>query len=114
MKQSEVTILLTAAKVIDDRVGVDAAKAAAWHSMLDPDIPLEYARDVLTSHYATRTDAIMPAHFNLAWAGEKRALSARAETEARLRALDEAKAHACPPPPEFREMVARFRKTGQL
>lgn len=89
MTPAEIDALLLAAKAVDDRVVPDDARAAAWLGLIESDMPFEFARSVLMTHYKNDKTAIMPSDFNTAWSIERRALARIEETKQRLRELEE-------------------------
>lgn len=111
MTPAQVSALLVIAKSVDDRVVPDDARAVIWNELLAVDMPFEFARNVLMKHYGTLDKLIMPAHFNQAWEAERRARDRIAETNARLRELDEPRDDEMSP--ETRAALDEFwRKRG--
>lgn len=111
MSPAEIQALLMAAKALDDRVMPDQARVAGWLGVIKPDLPFDFARDVLMRHYAESTDVIMPAHFNIAWSIERRARDRIAETNRRLAELEDNRDQEMSP--ETRAALDEFwRKRG--
>lgn len=62
---------------------VDSAKVTvfAWSSALDEDMPLKFALEAVSKHYASPTldhDKLVPGHLNRKWHDEKKARHSRA------------------------------------
>lgn len=67
MDKKEIALLLTAIAAVDDRIDPDEPRIEAWTAILDKDMPLEFARDLMIKHYANTTKPMMPADFNSPW-----------------------------------------------
>jgi hypothetical protein len=77
MNRAEVLQILAMASVIDPRVSrrTDAEKSAmadAWCGILDAEMPLQFAVEMLKKHYQNKSDVIMPADLSVPWKAEKR------------------------------------------
>lgn len=77
MNRAEVLQVLAMASVIDPRVSrrTDTEKSAmadAWCGILDTEMPLQFAVEMLKKHYQNKSDVIMPADLSVPWKAEKR------------------------------------------
>ena len=108
MKRSEIAMLLTMAKATDDRVAVDESRVMAWEATLDQDMPFDFARQSLISHYADKQSVIMPANLNEHWRIEKRRISDLKATQAMMehqRQIEATKADPAPYVAAIREAL---------
>lgn len=117
MNASEAATVLAVVAVLDGRhkpTGTEEAaqKAKAWALVLDPDLPVESARNLVAQHYSESNSAIMPADLNRSWRALRRQ---QAESERQRRIIDEirrAELSAVPMPPEVRERIQKMIGTN--
>ena len=110
MKRSEVAMLLTMAKAIDDRVVIDEGRVISWEASLDADMPYEFAKQAMTRHYAERDIPVMPSHLNDPWKIEKRDRADRERSRLMLEERKALEAAAADPRPYLAQI--RERLTG--
>lgn len=115
MNPTEAATVLAVAGAYDSRLtppSADDAKmrSLAWSSALDSDMPVDWARQSVTRHYAESTKSIMPADLNTAWRKERIArLDADREARRNLE-IEEAKRNAVPMPDDIRLKIEALRK----
>lgn len=114
MTPQEVAALLTAAAAVDDRIDPDAARVQAWHAILLPDCPFEFARDALVEHYRERRDCLMPADVNVRWVVERKARAEQARQEQQRREIEASSQDAVPMPEHVRALFATFRARSSV
>lgn len=67
MNASDVADLVTFINTFDARIEPTRDKVEAWALALNADMSYEFAHNLIVGHYASQTDAIMPADFNSAY-----------------------------------------------
>jgi hypothetical protein len=67
MTLEEVEDLLVYIAKVDRSLTLNQNRAKAWHDMLEPAIPLFFAKEEVAEHYKRNVDKIMPGHLNTAW-----------------------------------------------
>lgn len=92
MNPSEAAELLAVASALDPRLRPPSpedakARAMLWSQTLDSDLPLPIARNMVTYHYTSSTDGVMPAHINRLWRAHR-----RTEAEAHRTAIEQKQA----------------------
>ncbi len=110
MTPREAASLLAIAGAYDQRLTPPSqedakARAVAWSAALDTDMPVEWARQQVTRHYAERTTVLMPADINTAWRVERRDMKRRALEDQRRLEIEASRADAVPMPDWVREQM---------
>lgn len=110
MNPAEAAIVLSIAATLDPRLKPaspqDAElRAKAWSATLDEDMPLAFARDGVTGHYAESDRGVMPADLNRAWRNYRRDRASSEREDRERHALMSAEAMAVPMPEDVRRKM---------
>ena len=113
MNPFEAATVLAVAATLDNRLNPPSVedsqiRAKAWAATLDPDLPVDVARRLVTAHYRERTEAVMPAHLNKAWRAERKRLSDEQHSMSLMYEIAEASQVAVPMPAEIKAMIERI------
>lgn len=119
MNPSEAAKILAMAVTLDPRLKPPSvedaqARAVAWASTLDDDLPPSVAERLVAQHYRESTEGLMPAHVNRAWRAYRKQMLTAQREEAERRSVTLAKETAVPMPPEVRAMLHQAFKGFDL
>lgn len=119
MNHKEVMTLLGVGALIDARLSASTdedkvGKAIMWAEALDNDMPVEWARKAIASHYADSGHTVMPADLNRLWRVERKKVK-EAEHAANLsRQLEAQRTEAVPMPEHVREQLEALKKKWSM
>ena len=113
MYQSEVARLFAYICVFDNRVVPDDAKIWGWHEALYPEIDFEFAKNVVTTHYATKETAITPSVINNSWGKKSKDQAERDRTRAYLEEMEGRKKESVPAPYYVEELRQALNKKNK-
>lgn len=110
MNKQEVAKLLGTCAALDVRLArkneVDQiALVQTWHGVLDADVSLNDALQIVKQHYSDSVDVIMPAVINKGWRIQKRSLAERKHTARMLDSAEQARSESTSMPDSVREFL---------
>lgn len=115
MGPADVARLLILVTVLDSRLSPPSdqdakARVMAWSAVLDDDLPVGIAEDIVRRHYADSRLAIMPADINTAWRARRardRDQDRQAALAGQIRAAEE---RSVPMPAHVRDAVRALER----
>lgn len=119
MNHKEVMTLLGVGALIDARLSASTdedkvGKAIMWAEALDDDMPVEWARKAIASHYADSGATVMPADLNRLWRIERKKTKEAQHAANLSRQLEAQRAEAVPMPDYVREKFDELKKKWSM
>lgn len=67
MERADVAQLIAYICLFDGRMVPDKGRILAWAESLNSEIPFEFAKSAVSSHYGEKDSLVAPSHINSAW-----------------------------------------------